>query len=115
MGEGAEQPQRQLVTAGVLSRRIRGLRRYRYLYLMAVLVPMYGLIIAFKDYNVFKGILGSPWAGLYNFELAFGDGYFWKVVRNTAIISLLKLAFGFPAPIIIARCSTKCSTWASSA
>ena len=64
--------------------------------------PMYGLIIAFKDYNVFKGILGSPWAGLYNFELVFGDDYFWKVVRNTAIISLLKLGFGFPAPIIIA-------------
>ena len=100
------------MTAGVLGRRIRVLRRYRYLYLMAVPVllfyalfhysPMYGLIIAFKDYNVFKGILGSPWAGLYNFELVFGDDYFWKVVRNTAIISLLKLGFGFPAPIIIA-------------
>ena len=64
--------------------------------------PMYGLIIAFKDYNVFKGILGSPWAGLHNFEQVFGDAYFWKVVRNTAIISLLKLVFGFPAPIIIA-------------
>ena len=69
------------MTAGVLGRRIRVLRRYRYLYLMAVPVllfyalfhysPMYGLIIAFKDYNVFKGILGSPWAGLYNFELVF--------------------------------------------
>ena len=100
------------MTAGVLGRRIRVLRRYRYLYLMAVPVllfyalfhysPMYGLIIAFKDYNVFKGILGSPWTGLYNFELVFGDDYFWKVVRNTAIISLLKLGFGFPAPIIIA-------------
>ena len=100
------------MTTGVLGRRIRILRRYRYLYLMAVPVllfyalfhysPMYGLIIAFKDYNVFKGILGSPWAGLYNFELVFGDDYFWKVVRNTAIISLLKLGFGFPAPIIIA-------------
>ena len=100
------------MTAGVLGKRIRVLRRYRYLYLMAVPVvlfyalfhyaPMYGLIIAFKDYNVFKGILGSPWVGLYNFELVFGDNYFWKVVRNTAIISLLKLVFGFPAPIIIA-------------
>ena len=70
---------------------------------------------AFKDYNVFKGILGSPWAGLYNFELVFGDDYFWKVVRNTAIISLLKLGFGFPLPSSSRCCSTKSSTWASSA
>lgn len=100
------------MTGAVLNRRLRVLKRYRHIYLMAVPVvlfyalfhysPMYGLIIAFKDYNVFKGILGSPWSGLDNFELVFGDDYFWKVVRNTAVISLLKLAFGFPAPIIIA-------------
>ena len=64
--------------------------------------PMYGLVIAFKDYNVFKGITGSPWAGLKYFIQVFGDDYFWKVVRNTVIISLLKLIFGFPAPILIA-------------
>lgn len=100
------------MTGAVLNRRLRVLKRYRHIYLMAVPVvlfyalfhysPMYGLIIAFKDYNVFKGILGSPWSGLDNFKLVFGDDYFWKVVRNTAVISLLKLAFGFPAPIIIA-------------
>ena len=95
-----------------LKARLRILRRYRYVYLMAVPVllfyiifhysPMYGLVIAFKDYNVFKGITGSPWAGLKYFIQVFGDDYFWKVVRNTVIISLLKLIFGFPAPILIA-------------
>ena len=65
-------------------------------------VPMYGAGIAFVDYNVAKGILGSAWNNFEWFEWVFGDYFFWRVLRNTVILSLLRLAFGFPAPILLA-------------
>ncbi|MCR2805266.1 ABC transporter permease [Paenibacillus soyae] len=64
--------------------------------------PMYGSIIAFKDFSVSKGILGSPWTGLENFQAFFDSIYFWRVIRNTLLISVYQLVFGFPAPIILA-------------
>jgi len=64
--------------------------------------PMYGIIIAFKDYRFLDGMMGSPWVGLEHFKYAFGLSKFWAVLRNTIIISFLRLAFGFPAPIILA-------------
>ena len=64
--------------------------------------PMYGVVLAFKDFRIMAGILGSPWAGLQYFEQAFKDPYFWKTVYNTLIISFGKLIVGFPAPIIFA-------------
>lgn len=64
--------------------------------------PMYGLVIAFKDYQFMKGIEGSPWVGLKNFRDLLMAPSFREVFRNTIVISLLKLAFGFPAPIILA-------------
>lgn len=64
--------------------------------------PMYGVILAFKDFKISEGILGSPWAGLKYFKKAFEDPYFLKTIRNTLIISIGKLAFGFPLPIIFA-------------
>lgn len=64
--------------------------------------PMYGVVLAFKDFHITDGILGSPWAGLRYFEQAFRDPYFWKTVFNTLIISFAKLIVGFPAPIIFA-------------
>lgn len=70
--------------------------------------PMYGLIIAFKDYNIFAGngpidaMFSSKWVGLENFEKVFQNVEFWKAFRNTISISLLKLVFVFPAPIILA-------------
>lgn len=64
--------------------------------------PMYGVIIAFKDFNIMKGIMGSPWAGLQYFRELFLFDEFPRVVYNTIIISFMKLVFGFPAPIIIA-------------
>ena len=64
--------------------------------------PMYGVTLAFKDFKVRRGILGSPWAGFKYFEQLFTALSFWEVLRNTIVISLLKLAFGFPAPIILA-------------
>ena len=64
--------------------------------------PMYGIIIAFKDFNIMEGILRSPWAGLKWFEKAFGDPYFYTVLKNTLVISMLKFVTGFPAPLIFA-------------
>ncbi|MEF2245674.1 ABC transporter permease [Paenibacillus sp. IITD108] len=65
-------------------------------------VPMYGLLIAFKNYKFSLGIWGSSWAGLEHFRDLFALGSFWEVFRNTLIISTYKLIFGFPAPIILA-------------
>jgi len=65
-------------------------------------LPMYGSIIAFKDYSIPKGIWGSPWVGFKNFEDFFDSIYFWRVLRNTLLLSVYQLVFGFPAPILLA-------------
>ncbi|RKF20005.1 sugar ABC transporter permease [Alginatibacterium sediminis] len=64
--------------------------------------PMYGLQIAFKDYSVFKGIVGSPWVGFEHFTTLFGNDHFIRAIKNTVIISSLSLVFGFPVPILLA-------------
>lgn len=64
--------------------------------------PMYGLVIAFKNYNPFIGIADSPWVGLDNFKAIFESSDFWQVLRNTLIISSYKILVGFPAPILLA-------------
>jgi len=68
-------------------------------------IPMFGIIIAFKDYSITAGISGmftAPWNGFGHFIEFFNDHMFWVVVRNTLAISLLKIIFTFPAPIILA-------------
>jgi putative aldouronate transport system permease protein len=65
-------------------------------------VPIYGLSIAFVDYRYAKGMLGSPWNNFEHFRQLFANPYFARLFRNTVIISVLKLVFGFPAPIILA-------------
>ena len=65
-------------------------------------IPMGGIVIAFKNYKISKGIWGSAWCGLDNFTKAFATPTFARAVRNTLEISGLKLLFGFPAPIILA-------------
>lgn len=65
-------------------------------------LPMYGAMIAFKEYSPMKGVLGSSWVGLQHFQDFFGSYYFWRVLRNTVIISVYSLVFSFPAPIILA-------------
>ncbi|MFQ9510790.1 MAG: ABC transporter permease [Lachnospiraceae bacterium] len=65
-------------------------------------VPMGGLIIAFKDYNFSKGIFGSEWVGLSNFQEFFHSYKFTLVLKNTLVISLYNLAVTFPIPIIFA-------------
>ena len=71
-------------------------------YLLFRYKPMYGILIAFKDYRFRLGIMGSPWVGLDVFKELLGSKDFWLVFRNTIIISSYKLVFGFPAPIILA-------------
>nr|WP_165280076.1 ABC transporter permease subunit [Paenibacillus protaetiae] len=84
----------------------------KYLYLMMIPViafygifhyaPMYGALIAFKDYSPMKGVLGSDWVGLKNFEDFFNSYYFVRILKNTLLISLYSLIFEFPAPILLA-------------
>lgn len=64
--------------------------------------PMYGAIIAFKDFSPGLGIFGSKWVGLQNFVDFFQSIHFERIFRNTIIISLSTIIFGFPAPIILA-------------
>lgn len=64
-------------------------------------MPMVGVQIAFKDYQIGSTIMNSPWIGLQNFEFLYNPE-FWNVVKNTLAITLLKFIFGFPAPIILA-------------
>ena len=64
--------------------------------------PILNAVLAFKDYNVTKGIWGSPWIGFKNFELFFDNPMFWTLVKNTIYISLYQLIIGFPIPILLA-------------
>ena len=65
-------------------------------------IPMGGIVIAFKDFKLGLGVSGSEWVGLANFVDAFRTRFFIRAIRNTLIISVLKLCVGFPAPIILA-------------
>ena len=68
-------------------------------------IPMYGVVIAFKDYKILEGILGSSWAqpGVFKyFSRLFESNTFWRSFWNTLIVSMQKILWGFPAPIIFA-------------
>ena len=64
--------------------------------------PLYGLQIAFKDFNGAFGIAGSKWVGLKHFESFFNGYYFWILIKNTFVLSIYSLAVSFPIPIILA-------------
>lgn len=64
--------------------------------------PLYGLIIAFKDYSVWNGILGSDWVGLKHFVKFFSSNDFILLFKNTLLLGFYALIFGFPFPIILA-------------
>lgn len=91
------------------SRKLKPIIANRYLYLMLVPVviyfilfeykPMYGAIIAFKDFNPFRGIWDSPWVGFKHFERFFESYYFWRLLRNTFLMSFYSLIIIFPASI----------------
>jgi putative aldouronate transport system permease protein len=90
----------------------RDLKVNKYLYLLILPVvayylifcyaPMYGIIIAFKDFSPMKGIMGSSWVGFRYFEQFFSSIYAFRTIKNTLLLSLYSLLWGFPAPIILA-------------
>ncbi|TPQ22754.1 ABC transporter permease [Streptomyces sporangiiformans] len=65
-------------------------------------VPMANAVIAFKDYNIIKGVWGSDWVGLRNFQQIFGNPVFWQLVKNTFLLSFYAVIASFPVPIILA-------------
>lgn len=83
---------------------------WKYVLILPILVylalfcykPMYGLVIAFKNYKPARGIWGSKWVGFTWFETFFKDPYFFRLLRNTFRLSAYSILFGFPAPIILA-------------
>ncbi len=97
---------------GLLYRIQRDLRKNYSLYLLVLPVilfyllfsykPMYGAIIAFKRYTPALGIWSSPWVGFDNFIRFFNSVYFIRIIKNTLLLSLYSLIFGFPAPILLA-------------
>ena len=90
----------------------RRVKRKRVLYLMLLpgmllllifhYIPMWGVLIAFKDYRVLKGILASDWVGLKHFRAFFGGRMFSSVVLNTLILNCYSLTFAFPLPLVFA-------------
>lgn len=71
-------------------------------YIIFCYKPMYGALIAFKDYDPSLGVWGSPWVGLKHFKVFFENPDFIRLLRNTLVISITSIVFGFPAPIILA-------------
>ncbi|MFK7697412.1 ABC transporter permease [Paenibacillus sp. HJGM_3] len=98
--------------SGSWKQALRYLNQKKYLYILLIpcvvyffifnYIPMYGVIMAFKDFNFAKGILGSPWVGLDNFRYMFGLSDFYQVFWNSFYLGILRLVFGFPFPILLA-------------
>ncbi len=65
-------------------------------------IPIYGITMAFQDFSPYRGILGSRWVGLDKFIYFLTDSNFWRVMRNTIVLNIYTLVFGFPAPLILA-------------
>lgn len=65
-------------------------------------LPMFGVVISFKDYNLFKGVFDSDWVGLKHYRTFFQSRDMWILVRNTFLLGFYSLVFGFPAPILLA-------------
>ena len=102
-------------TQSKTNRLIKRIIKHKYLYLLILpgclyylifkYLPMFGILIAFKDYKPSMGIVGfftAPWVGFKNFLIFFKSSYSTEIITNTLLISLYKIVFGFPAPIILA-------------
>lgn len=65
-------------------------------------VPMYGVQIAFKDFQASEGIMGSAWVGFEHFKRFFSSSQFWPLIKNTLLLSFMQILLGFPIPILFA-------------
>lgn len=65
-------------------------------------VPMYGIQLAFKDFYPVYGITGSPWVGLEHFKTLVTSYHFWPILKNTIVLNVFHMLWGFPVPIILA-------------
>ncbi len=101
MANGSSMPMRTIVRKKHLPLYMLMLPGILYL-LIYRYVPMGGLIMVFKNFRITRGIFGSEWNGFQNFIQLFSVPTFPQILKNTVEISLLKLVFGFPAPIVLA-------------
>lgn len=91
---------------------VQDVKRYWQIYLLILpalafvilfaYVPMYGIQIAFKDFNPALGITGSPWSGLKHFQKFISSPSFWRLIKNTVLLNVIQLLVCFPAAIIFA-------------
>ena len=96
----------------LVKRFTRVYNRDKYLYMLFLIpfvyfvvfkyAPMYGVLLAFKDFKAAKGIAGSPWVGLKYFKEFLSNPYSYKLIRNTVLLRVYQLLFGLPAPIVLA-------------
>ncbi|MEI2396687.1 MULTISPECIES: ABC transporter permease [Paenibacillus] len=92
--------------------KLKRLARNRWLYIMLLpgllyfitfkYVPMYGILLAFKNYQPFLGFVDSEWVGMKHFDRFFGDPLFWKLLKNTFVLAAYNILFFFPLPIVLA-------------
>ena len=102
----------QRSSAGKAAAYLRSVARNKYVYVFVALSlawyllfcygPMYGLTLAFKDYNARLGIAGSPFVGWKHYRYLFGENELWTALGNTVAISLGRIVFEFPVPILLA-------------
>ena len=112
MSKANNAPAEMLPVTQTKNRRWVEFKKNKYLFILALptilclilfyYLPMYGLVIAFQDYKPFLGIAGSKWVGFDQFERFFNYAFFWRILKNTLLLSVYNLAWGFPAPIILA-------------
>jgi putative aldouronate transport system permease protein len=102
------QSYKKIIKRQIISRAIR-MRTFYLLLLPAIIllvifnyVPMYGILLSFKDYNLYDGIMRSPWNNFEHFKRLFDDLFFYRILFNTFYLSILRIVFSFPAPIILA-------------
>ena len=96
---------------------LKALKRDKNLYLMFLpifvwyiifcYVPLYGIVLAFREFVPGAGVFGGKWVGFQYFNQFFTTPYFWRVIRNTVLINVYSLFWGFPVPIIFALCITE--------
>ena len=95
-----------------LAKTLKTMRKSYWLYIMCIpgilyyilfrYFPMWGILIGFQDYNIFRGFNASPWVGFKHFINFFNSNNFAPLMTNTLLLSLYSIIFAFPAPIILA-------------